>query len=188
MDKQVRNGAFYWQLFRSTFLISAFTVGGGFVIIPLLKAKFVEEYKWLTENEAIELVAVAQAAPGVVAANASIIMGYRLAGLLGALCALAATVLPPLIIISVIAYFYSFFANNEYIRLLLKGMQCGATALIVVVMIDLLRKEIKKQLIVPLLLIAATFAANYFFDINIMYLVLLDGVIGYLALQDAKYN
>ena len=48
--------------------------------------------------------------------------------------------------------------------------------------------KIKKQLIVPLLLIAATFAANYFFDINIMYLVLLDGVIGYLALQDAKYN
>ena len=60
---------FYWKLFKSTFIISAFTIGGGFVIIPLLKAKFVDEYKWMDDKEALNLVAIAQSAPGVVAAN-----------------------------------------------------------------------------------------------------------------------
>ena len=59
---------FYWKLFKSTFIISAFTIGGGFVIIPLLKAKFVDEYKWMDDKEALNLVAIAQSAPGVVAA------------------------------------------------------------------------------------------------------------------------
>ena len=63
---------FYWKLFKSTFVISAFTIGGGFVIIPLLKAKFVDEYGWLNDKEALNLVAIAQSAPGVVAANAAI--------------------------------------------------------------------------------------------------------------------
>ena len=58
---------FYWKLFKSTFIISAFTIGGGFVIIPLLKAKFVDEYKWMDDKEALNLVAIAQSAPGVVA-------------------------------------------------------------------------------------------------------------------------
>lgn len=71
---------FYWKLFKSTFVISAFTIGGGFVIIPLLKAKFVDEYGWLNDKEALNLVAIAQSAPGVVAANAAISMGYRMAG------------------------------------------------------------------------------------------------------------
>ena len=74
---------FYWKLFKSTFIISAFTIGGGFVIIPLLKAKFVDEYKWMDDKEALNLVAIAQSAPGVVAANAAISMGYKLGGIRG---------------------------------------------------------------------------------------------------------
>ena len=86
---------FYWKLFKSTFIISAFTIGGGFVIIPLLKAKFVDEYKWMDDKEALNLVAIAQSAPGVVAANAAISMGYKLGGIRGTLTALLATILPP---------------------------------------------------------------------------------------------
>ena len=82
----------YRKLFISTFLISAFTVGGGFVLIPLMKAKFVDEYGWLKENEALDLVSIAQSAPGVMACNSSIIMGYRMGGFLGSLTALLATV------------------------------------------------------------------------------------------------
>ena len=89
---------FYWKLFKSTFIISAFTIGGGFVIIPLLKAKFVDEYKWMDDKEALNLVAIAQSAPGVVAANAAISMGYKLGGIRGTLTALLATILPPLLL------------------------------------------------------------------------------------------
>ena len=88
---------FYWKLFKSTFIVSAFTIGGGFVIFPLLKAKFVDEYKWMDDKEALNLVAIAQSAPGVVAANAAISMGYKLGGIRGTLTALLATILPPLI-------------------------------------------------------------------------------------------
>ena len=106
---------FYWELFKSTFLISAFTVGGGFVIIPLLKAKYVDHYKWMSDKEALDLVSVAQSAPGVVAVNAAIIIGYRLAGYTGAAVTLLATVMPPLITLTVISYFYDAFAHNYYV-------------------------------------------------------------------------
>lgn len=178
---------FYWKLFKSTFVISAFTIGGGFVIIPLLKAKFVDEYGWLDDKEALNLVAIAQSAPGVVAANAAISMGYRMAGFKGSMVALFATVLPPLITLSIISYCYDFFASNQYIQLMLKGMQCGATAIILNVALDLLIKEWKKKLFIPLLIIFGTFVANYFFDINLMYAILVDALIGFFLLRDKKY-
>lgn len=178
---------FYWKLFKSTFVISAFTIGGGFVIIPLLKAKFVDEYGWLNDKEALNLVAIAQSAPGVVAANAAISMGYRMAGFKGSMVALLATVLPPLITLSIISYCYDFFASNQYIQLMLKGMQCGATAIILNVALDLLIKEWKKKLLIPLLIIVGTFVANYFFDINLMYAILVDALIGFFLLRDKKY-
>ena len=168
---------FYWKLFKSTFIISAFTIGGGFVIIPLLKAKFVDEYKWMDDKEALNLVAIAQSAPGVVAANAAISMGYKLGGIRGTLTALLATILPPLITLSIISY----------AQLVLKGMQCGATAIIINVAIDLLKKELKKKLALPLLIIVGTFIANYFFNVNLMYAVVVDAVIGFFLLRDKKY-
>lgn len=185
--QKVQDENLLWKLFKSTFIISAFTIGGGYVIIPLLKAKFVDEYKWIDDKEALNLVAIAQSAPGVVAANAAISLGYRLAGLKGTLVALGATILPPLITLSIISYAYDAFANNQYIQLLLKGMQCGATAIIINVALDLLKKEWKKKLALPLLIILGTFVANYFFHVNLMYAVIVDAVIGFFLLRDKKY-
>lgn len=179
---------FYRKLFQSTFLISAFTVGGGFVIIPLLRAKYVDEYGWLTDKDTLNLVSIAQSMPGVVAVNASVILGYRMAGLRGALTALAATILPPLITLSIISCAYDWFASNPYVRYALKGMQCGATALIVNVAIDLLQKQLRKKLLFPLAIIAATFIANFIFDINLMLLILIDGILGLLFLRGSQYG
>ena len=179
---------FYWKLFQSTFLISAFTVGGGFVIIPLLRAKYVDEYGWLNDKDTLNLVSIAQSMPGVVAVNASIILGYRMAGIAGALTALSATILPPLITLSTISCAYDWFAANPYVRYALKGMQCGATALTVNVAIDLLKKQWQKKLLWPLAIIAGTFVANFFFDINIMLLVVIDGLLGLMFLRGAEYG
>lgn len=179
---------FYWKLFQSTFLISAFTVGGGFVIIPLLRAKYVDEYGWLDDKETLNLVSIAQSMPGVVAINAAIILGYRMAGLRGALTALAATILPPLVTLSVISCAYDWFATNPYVRYALKGMQCGATALIVNVAIDLLQKQWRKKLLWPLAIIVGTFVANFFFSVNIMLLVVIDGLLGLVFLRGAAYG
>lgn len=186
-NKVTADSSFHWQLFKSTFIISAFTIGGGFVIIPLLKSKFVDEYKWLEEKEALNLVAIAQSSPGVVAANAAISIGYKLAGLKGSLTALTATVLPPLITLTVISYCYDLVVGNEYVQLLLKGMQCGATAIILNVAYDLLKKELQKKLLLPAMIIIGTFIANYFLQINLMLAVLVDAVIGFILLRDKKY-
>jgi len=187
-QENMRNREFYWKLFKSTFLISTFTVGGGYVIVPLLKAKFVDEYHWLDDKETLTLVSVAQSAPGVVAVNAAIIMGYKMAGLKGAFCATFATVLPPLITLTIISYFYSFFASNQYMQIVLKGMQCGATALIIQVMYDLLKKQWSKKVAFPIIITLGTFIANYFFNFNMMYIVLVDALIGLVLLQGKKYE
>ena len=166
----------YSRLFFSTFIISAFTVGGGFVLIPLMKAKYVDEYGWMKENESLDLVSIAQSAPGAVAVNASIIMGYRLGGILGTFTALLATVLPPLITLTVVSYCYDAFATNPYVRMFLKGMQCGVTAILLDVVLGLLMKQIKKKLALPLLIMAGTFIASYFLKIDIMHIILVDAV------------
>ena len=142
----------------------------------------------MTEKETLDLVAIAQSMPGVVAVNATIILGYRMAGLMGSLVAATATVLPPLLILSIISVFYEFFIQNYYIKLVLRGMQCGATALIVNVGIDLFLKQCKRKLILPIFIVLATFIANVVFEINIMYLILTDGLIGLLFMRSAKYN
>ena len=81
----------YLTLFTSTFTLSAFTFGGGFVIIPLMRKKFVEQLHWIDEEEMMDLTAIAQSSPGAIAVNASILVGYRVAGVHGAgHCAAAA--------------------------------------------------------------------------------------------------
>ena len=183
-----RDAHFFWTLFKSTFLISAFTVGGGFVIIPLLKGKYVDEYHWISDKDTLDMVAIAQSMPGVIAVNSAVILGYRMAGVLGTLVALVATVLPCLITLSIISYCYDFFIQSLYIKMILRGMQCGATALIVNVGIDLLIKQGKKKLLLPLAIIVATFIANLCFDVNIMVLIIIDGIIGFAFMRDKKYD
>jgi len=182
------NGHFFWLLFKSTFIVSAFTVGGGYVIIPLLKAKYVDEYHWLSDEETLDMVAIAQSTPGIMAVNTAIILGYRMAGFPGAVTGMFATILPPFLIILLVACFYDAAAKNEYVKLVLKGMQCGATALLVNVAIDLLKKQIGKKLVLPILILLATFAANLFFEVNIMLLIAIDGLVGFFLMREEKYG
>ena len=178
-----RGRHFYRALFFSTFLISAFTVGGGFVIIPLLKAKYVDEYGWLEDKETLDLAALAQSLPGVMAVNASILLGYRMAGISGALTALSATILPPLITLSIIAQAYEAYAASPVVRLVLKGMQCGATALIVSVAVDLVLKQCRQGLSLSLLILVGTFIANFCFGVNLWLLIVIDAIVGFLFLR-----
>ncbi len=168
----------YRKLFSSTFYLSAFTFGGGFVIIPLMKKKFVDDLNWIEEDEMLNLAAIAQSSPGAVAVNASILLGYRVAGILGALITIIGTVLPPLIIISVISLFYTAFRNNTVVNAVLKGMQAGVAAVIADVVINLGGNVIKEKDIVSALVMVCAFAATFFFKVNVMYIILVCGFIG----------
>lgn len=150
----------YTKLFTSTFYISAFTFGGGYVIIHLMKKKFVDDLKWIEENEMLNLTAIAQSAPGAVAVNASILLGYKIAGVLGALVTILGTVLPPLIIISVISMFYTAFRENAVVNAVLKGMQAGVAAVIVDVVLNLGGNVFKQKDIVSIMVMLLAFIAT----------------------------
>lgn len=173
-----KNLNFYWKLFSSTFTLSAFTFGGGFVIIPLMRKKFVEEYHWIEEEEMLDMTAIAQSSPGAIAVNASIIIGYRLAGVLGALITVLGTVLPPLIILTVISYFYAAFRDNRTVQALMTGMQVGVAAVIADVVYDMGKSVVKEKNILPILVMAAAFIAVYFFKVNVIVIILAAGIVG----------
>ena len=93
------------KLFLSTLYLSAFTFGGGYVIVTLMKKKFVDDYHWIEENEMLDLVAIAQSSPGAIAVNGAIVVGYKLGGIPGMLLSVLGAIIPPMVILSLISLF-----------------------------------------------------------------------------------
>ena len=170
----------YGQLFVSTFRLSACTFGGGVVIISLMRKRFVEELGWIEEQEMMDLTAIAQSAPGAIAVNASILVGYHVAGIPGALLTVLGTVLPPLIIISVISLFYQAFRDSAIVNMAMAGMLCGVAAVIFDVVIHMVKTVARQKRILPLLVLLGSFTAVRFFGVNIILVILVCGVIGAL--------
>ncbi|WP_274969323.1 chromate transporter [Lachnoanaerobaculum orale] len=165
------------KLFLSTLYLSAFTFGGGYVIVTLMKNKFVDECHWIEEKEMLDLVAIAQSAPGAIAVNGAIVVGYKLAGIIGVLVATVATVIPPFLIISVISVFYTLFRENRFIAYILDGMQAGVGAVIASVSIQMGFCIVKENKI-SFVIMAAVFVMSLYFKINIIYIILLCILIG----------
>ena len=173
-----KNIKFYWKLFLSTFTISAFTIGGGYVIVPLMRKKFVEELKWIDEEEMLNVVAISQSAPGPIAVNTSIMVGYRLAGIHGAFVTTVGTVLPPLIIITIIAKFYEAFKENRIISSLLLGMRAGVAAVIIDVIIKMARNVTKTKDKISIAIMVTALIAAVILDINAALIIILSGAFG----------
>lgn len=167
----------YRKLFFSTFKLSACTFGGGFVIIPLMRKKFVEELGWIEEDEMLDLTAIAQSSPGAIAVNASILVGYHVAGLPGAMLTVLGTILPPLITISIISMFYQAFRDNAIVNMAMAGMLCGVAAVICDVVINM-AKPFSEKRILPVIVMLGSFVAVRFFSVNIIIIILVCGVIG----------
>lgn len=178
MERNVKN---YLKLFISTFLVSAFTFGGGYVIAPMMKKKFVEELRCIDEEEMLNIIAIAQSSPGAIAVNTSILVGWQLMGILGALVSILGTVLPPLIILSVISLFYSAVRNNMVVNALLKGMMAGVCAVIFDVLISMGSKIVVEKKLLPILLMLFAFLAHYIYRVNVIYIILICGTIGALV-------
>jgi chromate transporter len=183
MKKDLR---FYLKLFTSTFYLSAFTFGGGFVIISLMKKKFVDEYHWIEEKEMLDLTAIAQSSPGAIAVNASILVGYRLAGVTGALLTILGTVLPPLIVLSVISVAYTAFRDSLIVKYILRGMQAGVAAVIIDVVISMVISLVKDKKAIPIMVMIGAFAANFIFQVNVIVIILICGVIGIISMRYYK--
>lgn len=171
-NKKPLNGKLLWQLFTTMFSLSACTFGGGFVIVSLLKKKVVEERHWLEEDEMLDITAIAQSSPGPIPVNASVILGYRLQGIAGSLAAVGGTILPPLILLSLIAVFYDWFRQNAIVNTALTVMRAGVAAVICDVVINLAKNVLGTKKPLYIALMVTTFIAGYFLNVSAMYIIL----------------
>ena len=171
-----------WTLFKSMFVLSACTFGGGFVIVSLMKKKFVEELGWLDEDEMLDVTAITQSSPGPLPVNASVIIGYRMAGVVGSLTAILGTILPPMIIISIISVFYEQFRTNPYIAVALQVMRAGVAAVIFDVVINLAANVLKTKRTLYIGMMVIAFVAVYFLDVSAMIVILICLGIGLIDL------
>ena len=147
------------QMFVSMLAISACTFGGGFVIVSLMKKKFVDEYGWLDESEMLDYTALSQSCPGAIAVNAAILVGWRVGGAAGMLAAVLGTVLPPLGILTVVTMFYSAFAGNPYVAMLISGMQAGVAAVLCDVVLSMGRGVLSQRSAIKNAVMVAAFLA-----------------------------
>ncbi len=161
-------------------MISAFTFGGGFVIVPLMKRKFVDELGWIDNEEMLDLTAIAQSSPGAIAVNASILVGYKTLGIPGAAVAILGTIIPPFVIISVISAFYAAFRDNRIISLIMTGMLAGVAAVVTDVVISMAGTLVRDRNIISITVMILAFIALRLFSVNIIILIVLAGLIGYI--------
>lgn len=163
----------FLKLFKTNFLISAFTFGGGYVVVPMMKRYFVDKYELIAYDKLIDMAAIAQTTPGAIAINISALTGYEIGKLKGVVVSCIAAVLPPCILLSVISGSYSIVQSNEIIRCVLKGMEAGVAAIIVSYLLDMTMFIIKEKNNVSIILLPISFLAVVLWNINVIVVIFL---------------
>lgn len=176
--KKTGRGRLCLELFWEMLMLSTFTTGGGFVIVSLMRRKFVEEKHWMDEQEMLDIAAIAQSCPGAIAVNAAILVGWRMAGLPGMLICVLGTILPPIVILTAISVVYNAFATNRYVALFLRGMQIGVSAVIFDVVLQLGKNVVKSKSLLCMAVMVLAFVAAYLMKINVVYLLLAAAALG----------
>ena len=120
----------YWELFKIFFRIGAFTIGGGYAMVPLIEDEIVAKRKWIKAEDFLDLLAIAQSSPGILAVNIAIFVGYRLKGMKGSLVTSLGAILPSFLMILAIALFFQQFKSNVYVEKVFKGIRPAVVALI----------------------------------------------------------
>lgn len=166
MKAKVSAKTYLW-LFGINLFISAFTFGGGYVVVPMIRKYFVQKKKLFTEEDVVSMAAVSQSTPGAIAINLSALAGYQVAGILGACISCIAAILPPLLILSLVSLWYTAFASNVLISAILRGMQAGVAALIVDLIVDMCKMILKEKSLLLTLMIPSAFFCNFILQINV---------------------
>ena len=176
------------NLFLQCFAVSMFSFGGGSTIISLQQETFVKKLGWIDSDEMLEQFTIAQSTPGATSVNTSILIGYRLLGLKGAvLCALA-TALPPLVVIIIITFFYEKLNNNERTAYALRAVRAAAAAMMASVSISLLIDLLKKKDLFLIAVWACAMAVMLIFDPNTILVVAAGLIVGILYLGFLLYR
>jgi chromate transporter len=168
-----------WTIFVTFFKIGIFTFGGGYAMISLIEYEMVERHGWINSEDIVDMIAIAEATPGVIAVNTATFVGYKVGGgLLGSIAATIGVVMPSLLIISVIATFFESFQKLLWVGYAFQGIRAGIIVLVLGAAIKLGRKGEYNWLTVITLI--AAFGLAVFTDLNVIFLILGGGVIGIL--------
>ncbi len=172
MEKKVS----LWQLFWVFAKIGAFTIGGGYAMIPIIQAEM-SRRGWISDDDLPDIVALSQSAPGVMAVNISIFAGHKLRGFKGSVAATLGSILPSFLIILGIAMFFSAFKDNPYVERAFKGIRPVVISLIAVPMVNMARKSCKNVWTWLLALVSLVLVA--FLNVSPIYIILCVIVLGF---------
>ena len=162
---------YIWLLGVNLF-ISEFTFGGGYVVVPMVRRFFVVKKQYFSEEDLINMAAVAQSTPGAIAINLSALAGFKAAGMVGAIISCFAAVIPPLVILTFVSVFYKAVVSNVLVAVVLKGMQAGVAALMVDLIADMCAMVLKKKSFFLSAMIPLAFIANFILGINVALILL----------------
>lgn len=167
-----------FSMFVSFLKIGTFTFGGGYAMIPLIQAEVVDNKKWITEDDFLDILVISQSFPGAIAVNTSIFIGYKIRGILGAVLALLGTILPSFLIILIVASYFMQFRNNYYVNLVFKGIAAAVPVMVLIAVVNL-SKSIKKNYTNFFIIIAVVLCISYF-NIHPVLVILLSGIYGFV--------
>lgn len=163
------------KLFIKSLVISATTVGGGFVVISVIRSLFVEKLKLISEDELLEMASLAQSAPGSISININFVVGYRLCGVMGAFASVVGALLPPLVIMSIIAAIYGLLGNfreNETIANIMTGMQAGVSAVVLDAAYGMTASVIREKNILRIAVFVCAMVLQLVFSVSSIYIIL----------------
>jgi chromate transporter len=167
------------ELFGIFFKVGSFTFGGGYAMLPLIQKEAVEKQQWVMEEEIVDIFAISQSVPGVIAINASLFIGNKVAGIPGAIAAALGMILPAFIAIILILMALLSFKNNIYLEKIFSGIRAASLGLIFLAAIQLGKTILKDKL--GWFIALTSFAVISLFNINAAWAVVGGGIAGYLA-------
>ena len=164
------------SLFWTFFKIGAFTFGGGYAMIPLIQKEAVEKKGWVTDDDILEIIAIAESTPGPVAINSATFVGYRTCGFWGAACATFGVVLPSFLIILAIGYVLNEFQNAKVVQYAFNGIRAGVLALLFKALYTMYKKSPKGW--VSYVVMAVAFVLTAILKVNVFIVILICAVFG----------
>lgn len=170
---------YYFSIFLTTFKIGCITFGGGLAMISVIQCEFCEKRKWVETCDIADITAVAQTLPGIVALNTSVLTAYRIGGTLAAVLAGLGSILPSLILLSVITFFYNVFMDNPYVRGALRGISGVVIALFVSTLYKLHKTSLTDWYGVALFVLACVLIF-VFPSMNVIFLILGGALSGFI--------
>lgn len=175
-----------WQLFVTFFKIGGFTFGGGYAMIPLIQRETVEHRRWVTDDDILEIIAIAESTPGPIAINSATFVGYRTCGVLGAMCATLGVVLPSFVIILAISYILQEFQQVKAVQYAFNGIRAGVLALLFKALWTMYKKSPRGW--VAYVVMGGAFVLTAFLKVNVLFVVIACGVFGLVTalLEDRR--